>query len=120
MLPIVHVRELKGLSNYKARRVCDHTPKCKDYVIITTLNDCLTLCEKDAIAYSQTVLSELHVRPEITVRGWTPEQIETLTEFLHTHHEIEKGALKELAEELKKTPKQVKDKIYHLRKSACL
>lgn len=118
MQPKVLVSELRELTHQKASKLCNHTPKCKTYVMINDVTESLTFCERNAIAYSQKVFDQLHVLPEIPMTdGWSQEETEKLIHFL-TSHDTKKGtgSLKTLERLLGKSNKQIRNKIYYLRR----
>lgn len=116
MNPIVHVRAMHELSAYKRKKLCEHTPQCDKFLIISTLDEGMTMCEKDAIAYSNTIFQTLHVHPEVICKkiGWDDGQVKELIEYIRAN-DIHYGIYTTLAERFGKTRKQVKDKVFYLR-----
>lgn len=101
---------------YRRKRLCSHEMQCKQFVVMFTASGLITLCRADAIIASQLTFDKLQVLPKLVVKtqGWTVQQITLLVNFISLN-EIRRGTVISLAEELGKSPKQVKDKMRYLR-----
>lgn len=117
MNPIVHVSPMTDLSPFKRKKLCEHTPQCDKFLVVSTLNESMTLCEKDAKEYSNRIYESLSVFPDVKITNstWTIEQTRDLIEYLR-NNDIRYGTYAELASLYGKTRDQVKDYAFRLRR----
>lgn len=115
--PIVYVRPMNELSAYKRKKICEHDKQCDKFLVINTLNEGMTLCEKDALVFANNIFANLHVMPEVKLkqaRGFTQEQTEELIQYIR-NNDIRHGTYVLLAEKFGKTRDQVKSYVWYLR-----
>lgn len=108
---------MTGISPYKRKKLCEHEPACDKFLVISTINEGMTMCERDAKEYSSSINDSLRVVPQVRVRSgsmWTEEQTSFLIEFMR-HNDITYGTYNTLAKQLGKTRAQVKRRVYVLR-----
>lgn len=117
MNPVVHVSPMIELSPQKRKKLCEHQPPCDKYIMISTYKDGTTMCEKDAIRYSDSIYESLNVLPKVTIygKGWSEEHTRDLIEYIRSN-DVRYGTYAELAKLFGKTVKQVKNYVYYLRR----
>lgn len=116
--PLIQVRNMTELSPYKQKKVCEHEPRCDKFILINTLSEGMTLCQKDALGYCYSIMGKLGVLPEVKVKnpsGWDQEKLLFLINYIRVN-DIRYGTYSELADTLGLSRRQIKDKVLYLRK----
>lgn len=118
MKPFFTVQPMTTLTTKKRKDVCGHSPQCDTFLLTNTSDETVRICQRDAVSYGWGILHEFAMIPEIKVsRGWTEDEINRLDHYIQTH-DITYGTYQQLADVFRKTPKQIKDKVYYLRHKA--
>lgn len=114
---MIFLRPMEELSPYKRKRVCEHEPKCDKFLVINTMNEGLTLCEKDSIAFGNNIFQTLNVLPEVKLKKntFTEEQTKEIIAIMRQFDRIPHGTYVLLAEKYGKTRAQVKSYVWYLR-----
>jgi hypothetical protein len=131
MIPYTTKGDLTKLPNKRQKKVCGCTPRCKEFITITTEEEDLMICRTDAKEFAFELLEMLGLVTEKRAfpkskRGWTTEQERFVIKYLKEENCInDKGKVKDgtytlIGEMLSKSREQVKDKVGHLRKAGRL
>lgn len=120
MKPIVNKVLLNDISPHNAKKLCKHKPLCQEIITITTHNDGMMLCEKDARSFGYEILASLKAirkngESYTPFKEWTVEEEKTLIQLIEEKG-IKYGIYREIAEAMGRTRDQVKWKAQSLRK----
>lgn len=115
--PMIFTRSMSELSPYKRKRLCEHEPKCDKFLVINTMNEGFTLCEKDAGNFANNIFHELGIMPEVKHKRntFTEEQTREIIEIMRQYERIPHGTYVVLAEKYGKTRAQLKSHVWYLR-----